>query len=200
MKLFAPTCLLLIVCFSLGAEAHVEPLRAITERSCTCIEKLDMSKLKNSEQRNMQLGLCVIKSAKGFEKYLKAEKNIDLERIGDSDHGTRLGYLFAVEAAGVCPETLAKFTGDTEGSFEGTVAGRVTEVSSTSYTRLTVEDAAGKPTTLYWLFNFENSNLVLKSLNEKNARFEFTYVEKEIFFYARKEYHKVKIITAAKKQ
>ncbi len=200
MKLFAPIWLLLIACFSLSADTHIEPLRAITERSCQCIEKLDLTKYKNSEQRNMQLGLCVIKSAKGFEKYLKTEKNIDLERIGDSDHGTRLGYLFAVEAAGVCPETLAKFTGDAEGSFESTVSGRVTEVTNTSYTRLTVEDSTDKPTTLYWLFNFENSNLVLKSLNDKNARFEFTYVEKEIFFYARKEYHKVKIITAAKKQ
>jgi hypothetical protein len=40
---------------------------------------------------------------------------------------------------------------------------------------------------------------LLKNLGDKTARFEFTYVEKEVFFFARKEYNKVKIITAVKK-
>jgi|JI10StandDraft_1071094.scaffolds.fasta_scaffold580919_2 hypothetical protein len=199
MKFYATICLLVLCIYALEAETHIEPMRAITERSCQCIEKLDLTKLKNSEQRNVQLGLCVIKSAKGFEKFLKSEKNIDMERIGDTDHGTRLGYLFAVEAAAVCPETLGKFTADAEGSFEGTVSGRITDTNGAAYTKLTVEDTAGKTTTLYWIFNFENSNLLLKNLGDKTARFEFTYVEKEVFFFARKEYNKVKIITAVKK-
>lgn len=199
MRISVVISLLVLCVCSLSAETHIEPLRAITERSCQCIEALDTSKLKNSEQRNVQLGLCVIKSAKGFEKYLKTEKNIDMEKIGDTDHGTRLGYLFAVEAASVCPDTLAKFTGDSEGAFEGTVSGRITETTTTTYTRLTVEDANGKTTTLYWILNFENSHQLLKTTAEKTARYEFSFVEKEVLFFARKEYLKVKIITAVKK-
>lgn len=181
-----------------GNDKHIEPLRVITQRSCKCIEEIDFSRLKSSEQRNTQLGLCVIKSAKGFEKYLLTEKNIDMDRIGDSDHGTRLGYLFGVEAASICPETLARVTSESE-SGQSKVAGRVTETQTSGYTRLTIEDAAGKATNLYWIFNFDNSNLLLKSLSDKAARYEFTFAEKEVFFFARKEYHKVKVITGVKK-
>lgn len=189
----------LLAALPLAAETHIEPLRAITERSCECIGALDLSKLKNSEQRNVQLGLCIIKSAKGFEKFLKTEKGIDMERIGDTDQGTRLGYLFAVEAAAVCPENLGKLTGDADGSFEGTVSGRITDIAATAYTKLNVEDAKGKLITLYWIFNFENSGLLQKAQGDKLARYEFTFVEREIFFFSRKEYHKVKIITNIKK-
>ncbi len=190
-------CLVAVPAFS--TEKHVEPLRVIAERSCKCIEEIDFSKLKSTEQRNTQLGLCVIKSAKGFEKFLLTEKNIDMDRIGDSDHGTRLGYLFGVEAASICPETLARVTSDPDGPAQGAVSGRVTETLTTGYTRLTVEDTAGRTTTLYWIFNFDNSNLLLKGLTDKTARYEFTFAEKEVFFLARKEYQKVKVITGVKK-
>ncbi|HNJ65373.1 MAG TPA: hypothetical protein PKW28_05715, partial [Turneriella sp.] len=63
----------------------------------------------------------------------------------------------------------------------------------------TVEDMAGRTTTLYWIFNFDNSNLLLKSLADKTARYEFSFAEKEVFFLARKEYQKVKVITGLKK-
>ena len=194
----APFLFVLAVGALSSAEKQVEPLRVIAERSCKCIEEIDLSKLKSSEQRNAQLGLCVIKSAKGFEKFLLTEKNIDMDRIGESDHGTRLGYLFGVEAAIVCPETLARVTSETE-SAQSTVAGRVTETQTGAYTRLTVEDMAGRTTTLYWIFNFDNSNLLLKSLADKTARYEFSFAEKEVFFLARKEYQKVKVITGLKK-
>lgn len=149
-------------------------------------------------QQLSNINLYIIKSAKGFEKFLLTEKNIDMDRIGESDHGTRLGYLFGVEAATVCPETLARVTSETE-SAQSTVAGRVTETQTSGYTRLTVEDMAGRTTTLYWIFNFDNSNLLLKGLTDKTARYEFSFSEKEVFFLARKEYQKVKVITGLKK-
>ncbi len=147
----------------------------------------------------MQLGLCVIKSAKGFEKYLKIEKNIDMEKIAEGDHGTRLGYLFALEAASVCPNTFAKIASEDDDKVTRTVSGKITDINSGVYTKITLEDATGKMSSLYWIFNFDNSNILLSTQKDKNERFEFSYTEKEIYFHARKEYHKVKIISAVRK-
>jgi hypothetical protein len=179
--------------------AAPDPMTLITEKSCKCIDALDLTQLKTQEQRNMQLGFCVIKSAKGFEKYLKTEKNIDIEKIAEGDNGTRLGYLFALEAASVCPTTFAKIASQDEDKITRTVSGKIIGINSGVYTKITLEETTGKTSNLYWIFNFDNSNILLNMSKDKSARFEFSYTEKEIYFHAGKEYHKVKIISAVKK-
>lgn len=190
---------MLILVQILPLDAANDPMTLIAERSCKCIEALDHTQLKSDEQRNMQLGLCVIKGARGFEKYLKTEKSIDMEKIAEGDNGTRLGYLFALEAASVCPNTLSRMASTDDDKVTRTVSGKVTDINSGAYTKITLEDSTGKTSNLYWIFNFDNSNLLLTYQKDKNAQFEFSYTEREIYFHARKEYHKVKIISAVKK-
>ncbi len=145
-------------------------LDKIAQESCSCATQVDTT--ADEEQRNIQLGLCMLQSASPYQKELKKKHGIDLNDL-DRD-GERFGELIGMRLALQCPEFVALMTRlnaqgpDAEEPppspemLWNTLEGTLSSVKSGQFLSLLVKRDDGSTIELLLLEHAENAEQVLR--------------------------------------
>ncbi len=165
MKTLRPLILVAALCTTLLIQAQ-DVLDVIAKDACGCISDLG-SKGLDREAYEMQLGLCMIKSASPHGKELKKKHKVDLAGLETGD-GERLGELIGMRLVVVCPEFLAYLsemelensTGDTAMANVATFHGSVTSVRDRQFQMIQVKDGSGRTLEMIRLEHFPNADLL----------------------------------------
>lgn len=185
---------------SISAQNYLEKIGNAT---CECIEKLPKS--DSEDERNMAIGVCMIKSAAPYKKQLKKYHKIDVSDFSNTKNMESLGALVGMEMATSCPDALMSLVGDSldEDDIEessDTMSGTITKIDKDLFVCFSIKSKdSGKTNKYYWLNEIE-TNMDLKedynNLVDKTVRFEF--VTQELFDPKINDYRVFNIITEIK--
>ena len=170
----------------------------IVLKACECSNSVSDS--LDSEKFNMKLGLCIIDAATPYEKQLKKDYDIDLNKI--DTQGEELGRIIGLKMVSVCPDALmqiANIVNEPGGDqiLDSTIEGQITKIEENKFVVFSVKEETGKVTKFYWLtfietdFNFDFASQY-KSLKDKDVR--ITFISQEFFDYRIAEYRTFNII------
>lgn len=169
-------------------------LDEIAKAGCKCIEDQEIS--NDQEERNMQLGLCIIDAATDYKAELLEQYEIDFAKI--DEHGEKLGQLVGVRMVSICPDLITSLVG---GGDEAQVqtqseSGIITEINNEVFISFTVKNNEGKSTRFFWL-TFIKSDLDLPAEYEslKGKSVQITYLTREFFDARILEYRNFNILT-----
>ncbi len=174
-------------------------MNIITDQACECLKNIPDT--VDTERYSMELGLCIIQAAIPYQKQIKKDYNIDLDRI--ELYGEDLGRLIGMKMASQCPERLIKTAEKMNSSKTQTpevadlkIIGVVKSIDNNMFVIFSVQDDTGKITKLYWL-GFINSNIELTNNYSELVGKEvtFTYRTEDFFDQRIKEYRQFYIIT-----
>ncbi|MFZ5941016.1 MAG: hypothetical protein ACOYXB_10635 [Bacteroidota bacterium] len=176
--------IVLVLFVAVRMEAQ-DVLDQIASKACECLsavpDTLDM------ESFNLRMGLCILEAAMPFEKQLKKEYGINMEKI--DVEGERLGRLIGLRLATNCPEGLEKITRMNSSAEEETevqpeyssVMGEVVAIDDSGFVVFTIKDSSGKIAKYYWLtlitvddaILYDYSSLMKRTVNITYERFDF---------------------------
>ena len=161
--------LALVASFLQADTLHAQDvLDRIAQEACGCASALDTT--AGAEQRNVQLGLCMLQSAAPYQKELKKKYDIDLNDL--ENQGERLGQLIGMRLAVHCPEfvaLMARMSAESEEEEEAlpagpsfsTMDGALTTVRSGQFLTLVVKKEDGSSQELLLLEHAEGVQQVL---------------------------------------
>lgn len=198
-----PLFVLLVLCFTLSnsfaqEDSKEDYLDKVASKACECIE----NKSNEKETLNtMDLGACLLISAKDYKEQLLEEHGLDMSSL-TSEEGERLGELIGLRMAFVCPSTLALMSDmvdeeDDENNLKTmTSSGKITKIEEGSFIVFQLKNEQGKSEKFYWL-TFVSSEYDLQNdyTNLKGKKVSIDYVEQEFFDPRLKEYRKLNVIT-----
>lgn len=164
-----------IVMFNLNISVAQKYMDEITQKSCECIESIDLK--GNKDQVSAKLGICMLQASMPHKKQLKKDHDIDLDILGDEE-GKKLGTIIGFKLAGVCPESLIKISQLIQNNVDEIIVeeleeeefkketkqlkGKIKNIENNLFVVITVEETNGKTTKLIWM-NFVQSNIDLPS-------------------------------------
>lgn len=184
---------LLVSLSNINAQENTDYLDEIAAKSCECIEE---RKKTNPDLSTVELGTCLLVSAKDYKDQIAKDFDIDVNNF-DSNAGERLGEIIGLRMAFVCPEIISSFADDDEEFETYEVQGIVNKINSDGFISFEIKNEEGKVQRFYWL-TFAYSEFDLQSsyntLEKKNIKLE--YVEQELFDLRINEYRKFNIITS----
>lgn len=171
---------------------------------CSCSEKIDSNQAQ--DKIYLKLGLCMLNASQPYAKELKRDYKIDLNHFNDAV-GEKLGQIFGVKMAGVCPDILLKLykkeskdTDEKESDISNKTIesqkGKITKIEENQFITVFLEDANGKTSKYLWLTFFPINKEFLnnpQNLLHKNVIIEFK--EDEFLDPRIKEYINYRIIT-----
>ena len=169
----------------------------ITEKSCECLSEIDET--PNTDKFNMQFGLCIIEAATPYKKQLKADHNIDLDKI--DKQGEKLGQLIGFRMASVCPDEILRASKDAIEEAEDEdelyyITGSVVNIEKEQFVIISVKnDDDGKTSKYYWLDYVDSEmDLQIEYNNLSGKRIELYYSIDELFDARIDEYKSFNII------
>lgn len=175
---------LALLAIATGAPAQ-DVLDKIARESCDCLNALDRTTLKG-DALQMQLGLCMMKSAAPYEKELRKQHKVDMARL-DSQTGERLGELVGMRLVGVCPDFLTMIAEMQDGGVaaapEATVAtvnGTVIGLRDRQFSTVLVKDVSGRTVELMRLEHFPNADR-LAGTEATGLSGSFLYTVRELY-------------------
>ena len=183
-KLICSIIITLLTVNTLFSQSYMDE---ITKKTCECAkEKVDMP---SYEEMLMEFGVCMIAAAEPYKKQLKKDHKIDMDKLGDSGAGERLGSMIGVKMASYCPDILIKMSHTQAGEIDESeiisipaesVQGVVIKVEDEPFVVITLKEASGKISKYYWL-TFVNIKYGLfedyKSLINKYLIIEYQQME-----------------------
>ncbi|MEO1049918.1 MAG: hypothetical protein AAFX87_04815 [Bacteroidota bacterium] len=175
----------------------------IVDKSCQCISSLPED--LNQDNLNLEFGLCILQAAQSYEKKLKKDYDIDLEKI-DGEVGQEFGRLIGLKMASKCPDLLLAITNRVKESEQQvteeveasvrSVEGEIVNVEDDQFVAITVKGSNGKTYKYYWL-QYVDSDIDVSAgydgLVGKNVSIGFT--TKEFFDPKIKEYRLFNVIS-----
>ena len=181
----AAACLLTV-----SASAQ-DVLDKIAKESCGCATQLDTT--LNEEERNMQLGLCMLQSAMPYQKELKKKHGIDLNNI-DRD-GEKFGQMLGMRLAVQCPEfvaLMARMSEEDEVAEEvapatpmlptSTLEGALSTVKSAQFLTLVIRKEDGSSVELLFLDHADGVDQVLRKPDQgRGTTGTWTYATQDLF-------------------
>jgi hypothetical protein len=181
---------LLLALLPLAPLQAQDVLDKVAKESCSCATDLDTT--LNEEERNMQLGLCMLQSSMPYQKELKKKYGIDLNNI-DKD-GERFGQLLGMRLAVQCPEfvaMMANMSDDEEAVEEAASApvlptssmeGALSTVKTGQFLTLVVRKEDGASVELLFLDHAEGIDQVLRRPDQgRGTTGTWTYVTQDLF-------------------
>lgn len=181
-------------------------LDVMANESCNCIKnkKLD-PKAISSEQFQMELGTCIVKS---YSTYREEYKKINKSDYKDNDSMRKHGEDVAIKMFAICPEILmAMNNGDEEdiAAIEATteslkIEGDVTDIVIKQFVTIRVKDKYRMVHDMILLDNFDTATLYTQGKIKKRDIISVSYSEVELFDPKAKEYRFYKIITGLEKK
>lgn len=168
--------------FTLSAQ---DVLDQIARGTCDCLLEVDRKEHKG-EALQMQLGLCMMKSAAPYEKELRKQYKVDFSRL-DAGAGEKLGEMVGMRLVGVCPEFL-QIVADMESApaattvevVTTTVTGVVTGLRDRQFSTILVKDVSGRTVELLRLEHFQNADL-LAGASATGVKGTFSYTVRELY-------------------
>lgn len=188
--------------FCLNAKSQ-DILDVLTKEVCTCVnEKMKTLKDGTAEQRQMQLGLCIVSSYSSHEKEVTAKYGDIMETEGAMQ---KLGSDVGMKMAGICPDVLMMFAdmeadeAEVEEIPALSLEGKIVEIKSEQFLTVVVKDNSGRNHTLLVLTFFEDSNLLIENKLKKNDKVSVEYWEQEFYDPKAKDFRNYKVIQGIKK-
>lgn len=168
--------------FTLSAQ---DVLDHIARGTCDCLLEVDRKEHKG-EALQMQLGLCMMKSAAPYEKELRKQYKVDFSRL-DAGAGEKLGEMVGMRLVGVCPEFL-QIVAEMESAPAATIAevasttvtGVVTGLRDRQFSTILVKDVSGRTVELLRLEHFQNADL-LAGASATGVKGTFSYTVRELY-------------------
>lgn len=175
----------------------------IVNKACECLTNIPDT--LDTQQYNMELGLCILEASSPYKKKLKKDFDIDLDKI--DTEGESLGRLIGVRMTTVCPDALISISKRSaqkklekepleisDLGFEK-AHGFITNIEDDYFVVFSVKDENGKITKFYWL-TFIDSSIELTqnydALVGKTAN--ISYEEMEFFDPKISEYRTFNVI------
>jgi len=187
-----------------GAQAQ-DVLDKIAKESCSCATGLDTT--LNEEERNMQLGLCMLQSAMPYQKELKKKHGIDLNNI--ENEGERFGQLLGMRLAVQCPEFVALMArmnaAEEEAAATSTVPtvpvntfdGALSTVKSGQFLTLVVRKEDGATVELLFLDHAEGVEQVLRRPDQGRGTVgSWSYTTQDLFDPVSRSYRPFYVVKA----
>jgi hypothetical protein len=191
------TLILVLLIFSVLNGYSQDYMTIIAEKSCECLDK--MADTLDSQQYNMELGICILEASTPYKKQLKKDYNFNLDDINVD--GEALGRIIGMKMAAICPDRLIEIARKAKSAQEPEVVhnkiqGVITKIENDFFVVFSLRDDSGKITKLYWL-TFIETDLELTStyasLTGKNV--EIIYEIKDFFDPKIEEYRQFFIIS-----
>lgn len=197
------TVIALFLSFEGFSQGYLDDL---AKQSCECLESIPQDMELNN--LNMELGLCMLKAAKPYEKKLKKDHDINLSKIATEgqDVGERLGALIGVGMMAYCPDGMMAIVKMNQQNNEdmkvsdNTTTGNVNEITKDTFISFAIRTDNGITTKYYWLTPIETDlNLPFDYEKLINSNITVTYTEMEMYDDRIKEYRPFKVINSLKK-
>lgn len=178
-------------------------LDKIAKESCGCASDLDTT--ANAEQRNVQLGLCMLQSASPYQKELKKKYDIDLNDL--ENQGERFGQLIGMRLAVHCPEfvaLMARMSAESEVEEAppaevpfSTMDGALTTVKSGQFLTLVVKKEDGSSQELLLLEHAEGVQQVLSRPDQgRGTMGSWSYAIQDLFDPVSRSYRPFYVVKA----
>ena len=177
---------------------------AIAEETCSCTKANGVS--SDTEEFQMQLGLCILQACGPYEKELKKQYNFNISDFGNSEKAEEFGMQVGLRMAYKCPELFVssadlmmdmieeeELAESAEETFE--ISGVITSVESDQFMSILIRDAEGRTHKLLWLTYFINADLFANETQVGN-QVSVSYYEWELYNPAIKDYMNYKVIAS----
>lgn len=198
--------------FSINLLLAQDYLNEVAKEVCECVSKIEDG--TNPRDIEMKFGLCMITSAKPYQKKIKKDFKIDLDNLNAND-GAELGKVIGVKVAAQCPDVFMKMynkiheaedmppppllqPGELAQASE-TISGVVTKIEDGNFIVFSLKDDKGKVIKLYWMdFISSDMDLVTDYANLLEKSVEVSYTRHDYFDPKIKEYRQYFVITELK--
>lgn len=165
----------------------------IAKNGCECASKI--TKSRNDEAFNMELGLCIIQAAKDYKEEIKRDYKVDL--VKKPEGSDKLWEAVGYQMAFICPEV---FTEKSENNIKpetttATVKGTITYIDREGFVTFSVKTEQEKTFKFYWFEAIEsNIDITQKYHTLNGSKVNITYYTQNIFDSRINEYRLFNII------
>ncbi len=172
-------------------------LDGVISKSCECMQTI--SDTETRDVKDMQLGLCMLKSFSEEDKVkFKKEFNLDVNNPVRDGHsiGSRLGTRLAT----ACPDQLIRLSrdGQKDGSEsrESVITGKINKIETSPYVTFVVKDGNNVLHRLSWITRISSSlDISANYLTYVGKSLTFKFDNKDLFDPRISDYRSVKVIT-----
>jgi hypothetical protein len=171
---------------------------AMASKSCSCLTT-EQIKSSSVEEIQARLAGCMITEAMPYKKELKANHNINLDKL-DRQEGEKLGKLVATRMITVCPEVLMKL-GQMKSSPKSNILskeGFIQTITENEFITITLKGDDNLTTKLLWLTNFAGADELAKAKDPKLTKVEVQFEVQELYDPRIKEYRNFNVIKGIK--
>ncbi len=205
------TLVAILHCFAVDAQMSKDSLiQIMTKEACEELNNKDLSNI-NGKNFEAEIGMLLVPT---MMNHLD-----DIERIygggmEDQEAMKKMGADLGMRLTIKCPKFMEMTMSALKGGknpiepnsnksalkvefAEESMSGTLLAINAGDITTLSVSQAKGKVTKLYWLEYFENAD-ELKANNKKylNKKVKVNYTEKSVYDFVRKNYKTINVITS----
>lgn len=153
----------LIWCFCVHAIAQEQDyMNDIAKKGCECATKI--TKSRNDEGFNMELGLCIIQAAGDYKAEIKRDYKVDLAKKPDGSD--KLWEAVGFQMAFICPEVFTEKNEEKpkEAGASATVKGTVTYIDREGFVSFSVKTEQEKTFKFYWQGGIESNTDITQNI------------------------------------
>ncbi|HMK04869.1 MAG TPA: hypothetical protein VK489_11785 [Ferruginibacter sp.] len=205
-KIILPGICALLISSSLFSQVGKDSLlKRMARETCDEITKKNLAN-KTMDEIQMEMGMAMIPIVTKYADELQATFGFSLE---DQQGLESVGKEIGMQLARDCPAFLKLIinnpsvlkemkAGNNEKIVEYRhISGTLIKIVPGDFSYLQVRDASGKVEKLWWMEYFDGSNSLTTDPQKRlNKPVKVSYVEKEIYNAALKDYVKIKVITS----
>jgi hypothetical protein len=203
------TLVAIITCFTTNAQITKDSLlKVLSKEACEEVNKKDLNTLdKNNAQAEISMLLAPV-----MMNHLDDIQTVYGGSITDQNTMTKLGMDLSMKLATTCPkfvelslkmasadgmEDKIKKMNTQSDNAEDVIKGTFLSLNAGDITTISVAEAKGKTTKLYWLEYFDNADkLITNNKKYLNKKVKVSYTEKSVYDFVRKNYKTIKVIAS----
>jgi hypothetical protein len=172
-----------------------EYMGALAQQACDCLIALPEN--LDQETFNMKLGLCMLEKAQPYQKELKRDHGIDLDKI--DVEGEKLGRIIGIKMVGYCPDAVLKMSKrsqeDASASAALTASGQIVKIEDDQFVVLHLKEKNGKTGRFYWITFVESAIAIEEYKQLQGQAVSISYSVEEFFDPKTKEYRYYNLIS-----
>ncbi|TSD67695.1 hypothetical protein FFF34_009995 [Inquilinus sp. KBS0705] len=184
--------------FKANAQTVVGPVeKKITDNLCDCINKLDLSKITNSEEANKAFMDCFMAQA-DLAVDLAAERGVELsDNVAMNKMGTDIGRNLLKQKCEGFLKLAVKMANKKDQIAVQATTGTFKRVDVKGFNYIVITDNAGSEKSFLWLRQFPGSEQFTGStIKFAGKKLKISWQDIEVYLPTAKGYYQVKEITA----
>src|SRR5689334_2324528 len=193
----------IIFLFLLGAFSAMSQtdttMKRFADSVCSCISRLDLSKIKNETDGQMAMVKCFTEGNMGLLLKVAQERNVDMtDEAAMQKIGQEVGVILLQQGCEPFLKFSMKFAGkdDVAGVPQEDhpyVSGTLTAIETKEFSHFIITDKSGKKHTLYWIHQFDNSDKFVSQPSKYiGKKIGAQYEEKKVYSPTTKSYITIK--------